>query len=44
MHSKKNYKRISELSNVRETKNSPTDGEEVRPQTQDQSNKEVKNL
>jgi hypothetical protein len=44
MHSKKNYKWISELSNVRETKNSPTDGEEVRPQALDQSNKEVKNL
>jgi hypothetical protein len=44
MHSKENYKWTSELSNARETKNSPTDGEEVRPQALDQSNKEVKNL
>ena len=44
MHLKKNYKWISELSNERETKNSPTDGEEVKPQALDQSNKEVKNL
>ena len=33
----------SKLSKARETKNSPTDGEEVRPQALDQSNKVVKN-
>jgi hypothetical protein len=44
MHSMKNYKWRSELSNAREAKNSPTDGEEDRPQALDQSNKEVKNI
>jgi hypothetical protein len=35
---KENYKRVTELSKANETKNSPTNGEEVKPQTQDQSN------
>ena len=39
----KNYKRRSELSKAREATNSPTDGEEERPQALDQSNKEAKN-
>ena len=43
MLSMKNYKRRSELSKVSEAKNSPTDGQEVRPQALDQSNKEAKN-
>ena len=35
----RDYKIILEWSNAKETKNSPTDGEEVKPQTRDQSNK-----
>jgi hypothetical protein len=34
----RDYKRVSELSKAKETKNSPIDGEELKPQTQDQSN------
>jgi hypothetical protein len=33
----RDYKRISELSIAKETKNSPIDGEEVTPQARDQS-------
>ena len=38
MHSK-GYKVIIELSNAKETTNSPTDEVEVKPQARDQSNK-----
>ena len=39
-----NYKCKSELSNAKEAKNSPTKGEEVRPQALDQSYKETKKI
>ena len=44
MHSKLGYKCESELSNAKEAKNSPTEGEEVRPQALDQSYKEPKKV
>ena len=44
MHSKLDYKCKSELSNAKEAKNSPTVGEEVRPQALDQSYKEPKKI
>jgi hypothetical protein len=45
MHSKLEcYKCKSELSKAKEAKNSPTDGEEVRPQALDQSYKETKKI
>jgi hypothetical protein len=39
-----NYKCKLELSNAKEAKNSPIDGEEVRPQALDQSYKETKKI
>ena len=42
MHSKQDYKRMSELLQAKESKNSPTEGEDVSPQALDQSNKEAK--
>ena len=44
MHSKQDYKCNSELSKAKEVKNSPTDGEEVRPQALDQSYKDTKKI
>ena len=43
MHSKLGYNYKSEQSEAKEAKNSPTEGEEVRPQALDQSYKEPKN-
>ena len=40
----RNYKRISALSKTKETKNSPTDGEEVKPHARDQSNNTPKKI
>jgi hypothetical protein len=42
MHSKQDYKWILELLQAKDSKNSPTEGEDVSPQALDQSNKEAK--
>jgi hypothetical protein len=42
MHSKQDYKRMSELLQAKDSKNSPTKGEAISPQALDQSNKETK--
>jgi hypothetical protein len=47
MHSKqenKDYKGISKLLQAKDSKKSPTEGEDVSPQAQDQSNKETKKI
>ena len=42
MHSKQNHKCISELLQAKDSKNSPTEVEDVRPQALDQSKRENK--
>ena len=44
MHSNLGYKCKLELSNAKEAKNSPTEGQEVRPHALDQSYKETKKI
>jgi hypothetical protein len=44
MHSKQNYKCKSELTNAKESRKSPTDGEDERAQALDQSYKEPKKI
>jgi hypothetical protein len=44
MHSKQDYKCKSELLQAKDSKNSPTEGEDVSPQALDQSNRETKKI